>query len=139
MSTTCLHGGGGRYAPDSCISTPQQLICPSLNPFCHLGLSGSAVGRVVFKAAIAWRVMRGRNNYSIRKMLLAAPVIHKDRARDDGCRRYAIIFLNNGLYVIAGQHFQRSALCRRGDRMRVLPHVKRAICLLLSPVVTDGL
>ena len=70
---------------------------------------------------------------------MAAAVFDEDGAGDDRRGRHAIIALDDRVDVVRGEHFERRALGRAGQRVRVLAHVKRSINALAAPVVADGL
>ena len=67
-----------RHALDAGVAFPQQCIRTILRPFRHIGIGWSAVGRVVLDAPVFRRVMRGRDNDTVREMRLAAAVVDQD-------------------------------------------------------------
>ena len=83
--------------------------------------------------------MRRRDDDAVGQVLLAAAVVDEDGPRDDRRRRDAVVALDDRLDAVGGQHFQRGALGRAGQRVRVLAHVERAVDALASPVVADRL
>ena len=117
----------------------EQLVGPVLNPLRHARFRRAAVGRVVLEPAVLRRVMRGRDHDAVRQPVLAAPVMDEDGPRDDRCRRHPVVGLNDGLDIVGRQHFERGALGRRGERVGVLAHAKRAVNALAAPVIADSL
>src|SRR6185437_4405565 len=62
----------------------QQLVGPRLDPPGHVGVRGSAVGRVVFEAAVAGRIMRGRDDDAVGETRFASAVVGENGMRDRG-------------------------------------------------------
>src|SRR5436190_11192847 len=83
--------------------------------------------------------MRWRDDNAIGKMFLSIPVVNQDRPRDHWRRRDAGVFLDDRLYSVARQHFQRGALGRPGKGVCVLTHIQRAVGALTLPIVANGL
>ena len=70
---------------------------------------------------------------------LRPTIVHKDCPRDDRRRSHAVVLLDDGVHVIAGEDFESGALGRLGKRMRIPPHEQRAIDALRAPEVADRL
>ena len=134
-----LDGRGERHALHAAVAAPQQLVGPVLDPLGHVGVGRAAVGRVVLEAAVLGRIVRRRDDDAVREVLLAAAVVDEDGSRDDRRRRHAVVALDDGLDPVGRQDLKRGALGRRGQRVRVLAHVERAVRALATPVVADGL
>src|SRR5207244_9184127 len=95
--------------------------------------------RVVLETSVLrWVVRRGYDD-AVSKMFFTAAVVHQNCARDYGGRSYAVVFLNDCLYVVRRQHFECGALCRPGKRVGIFSPVARPVSSLLATVVTDGL
>ena len=139
MRGPCLDGRSKRHALHAVVSAAQQFVGPVLDPVRHVGVGGTAVGRVVLEAAVLGRIVRRRDDDAVREMLLAAAVIDEDGSGDDRGRGDTLVALNDRLHSIARQDLQRRALGRAGQRVRVLAHVERAVRALAAPVVADGL
>ena len=117
----------------------QQFVGPILDPTGDVGVGRAAVGRVVLEAAVFGRIVRRRDDDAVGQVLGAAAVVDEDRLRDDGRRRDAVVALDDRLDAVGGEHFERRALRRAGEGVRVLAHVERAVDLLLLPVFADRL
>src|ERR1700722_10093174 len=72
-----------RNSLDPCIFCSQQFVRAMLYPASHVGISRTAVGRIVLEAAILWRIVRRRNDDAVSEMviLLAATVVNQNRSR----------------------------------------------------------
>ncbi len=128
-----------RRSTHSRVSAAQQLVGSILDPLRYVRVGRSAIGRVVLDAAILGRVVRWGNNDAIGQIRLARAVVYENGPGYDGCRRHAVVLLNDRFDAIGGQHLQRGALCWSGECVRVLAHVQRAIRALFVPVVANGL
>ena len=116
---------GTRFTP--VVSPAQQFVGPVLDPVRHVGVGGAAVGRVVLEAAVLGRIVRRRDDDAVREVLLATAVVDEDGPGDDRRRRDAVVGLDDRLHAVGRQDLQRRALGRRGQRVRVLAHVERAV------------
>src|SRR5215472_8484660 len=139
MGCAGLDGCRERHTFYASITFSQQLVGALFDPLRYVSVGRATVGRIVLEAAVLRRVMRGRNNDAVGKVILAITVVREDRSRDDGRRRDAVVALDDRLHVVGRQHFERCALRRSGYRVRVLTHIERAIRTLTTPVLTDRL
>jgi len=117
----------------------QELIGSILDPLGYIGVGRSSIGRIVFKPAVFWRVVRRGDDNAIGEMLGAAPIVDEDRPRNRRRRRHTVVALNDGLDAVRRQDFERGALRGSGHRVRVLAHVERTIGPADFSVVADGL
>jgi hypothetical protein len=67
--------------------------------------------------------VRRRDDNAVSKTIMAAAVVDQDCPRDNRCRRKPVVLLDDSLDAVSGQNFERCALGRPGQRMRVLAHV----------------
>src|SRR6266481_5959324 len=121
------------------VVSSQEFVGPVLNPARYVGVGGTAITRIVFKAAILWRVVRRRDHDAVREVLLAAAVINQDGARDNWSWRDAVVSLNYCIHVVGRQNLKCGALGRFGYCVRVLAHVKRPVSSVAPPVIADSL
>ena len=124
---------------DSGISRAQQFVRTILHPARDFGIGWTTVGRVVLETSVLGRVVRWRDDDAVGEVILATTVVHEDGARDDRSRRYTVVFLNDRFNAIRRQHFERGALGRRRNGMRILPHAERPVDGLPSTVIADCL
>ncbi len=122
-----MRAAGERHALHAGLSPRSSSLARSWTQLGDVGVGGAAVGRVVLEAAILGRIVRRRDDDAVGEMLLAAAVVDENGARDDGRRRDAVVALDDGLDAVGRQHFEGGALGRRGQRVRVLAHVERAV------------
>ena len=108
------------HAPDAAVAILHQRIGALLDPAGGIGVGRAAVRRVVFDAAVARRIVRRRDDDAIGARRLRVAVMDQDGARNDRRRRVAVIALQPRLDAVGGQHFQRAALRRLRQGMRVL-------------------
>ena len=127
------------HACTSATPAREQRVGAVLNPLGHVGVRRSAVRRVVLEAAVLGRIVRGRDHDAVGEVGRAAAVVGENGPRDDRRRRDAAVALEDGLDTVRGQHFERGALRRLGQRVRVLAHVERTIDAVSAPVVADRL
>ena len=109
------------------VAAAQQFVGAVLNPAGHIGVGRPAVGRIVFEAAVLGRIVRRRDDDAVGEMILAGAVVNQDGARNDRRGRHAVIGLDERLDAVGGEHFERGALGRGGQRMGVFAHVKRSV------------
>src|SRR5215468_1486071 len=95
----------------------KQIIRAILDPTRHIGVRRAAVGRVVLEPSILRWIVRGCNDDAVCEVFFTISVVNENGSRDDRSRGYTVIFLDDGLNAIRGQHFESSALGRRGERM----------------------
>src|SRR6516225_11693115 len=57
MSIGAIQGGGERHAFNFGIAFSQKLVGPVLDPVGYIDIGRPAIGRIVFEAAILWRIM----------------------------------------------------------------------------------
>src|SRR5262249_8128513 len=106
---------------------------------CYVGISRTAIGRIILKATVRGRGVRGRDDRSDCEEVFPVTVLNADASRENGLGRKAIVFLVDSVDVAGGQNLQGGALGRSGHGVRVLAHVEWAIVALAAPVITDGL
>ena len=124
---------------DSGILRQQQLVRTVLDPAGHAGIGRTAVRRVVLESAIFRRVVRRRDDDSIRRPIARPLIPREDRAGDDRRRREAVVLLDDRLHAIRGEHFESRLLGWRGQRVRVLADVERTVDAVLPSIFADGL
>jgi hypothetical protein len=117
----------------------QQFVGTILYPACHVDIGGPAVGRVVFEAAVLRRIVGRRDRDAIGQSILSPAIVNENRMRDHRYRRYAVVWLNNRFHTVCRQNFNGCALRGTGQRMRILAHVERAVDVMPSAVVANGL
>ena len=69
MRARRFEGRCERYAFYIRIAFSQQFVGAVLNPLGHVGVGGTAIGRVILEAAILRRVVRRRDDDAVREML----------------------------------------------------------------------
>src|SRR3977135_216895 len=94
MGAPSLDGRRERHPPHASVVTSQEFVGPVLTPARYVCVGGTAITRIVFKAAILWRVVRRRDHDAVREVLLPAAVIDEDGARDNRSWRDAVVLLN---------------------------------------------
>ena len=134
-----LSCGHERHALHSSIVSAQQFVGAILHPARHVGIGRAAVGRIVFEAAVLRRIVRRRDDDAIGETGFASAIVNEDGTRDDRRRRHAIVALDDRLDIFGGQNFQRGALRGRGQGVRVLAHVQRAVDAVAAAVIANGL
>ena len=117
----------------------QKRISPGFNPSRDVVVRRPAVGRVVFEAAIVGRVVRGRDDYAIRKACSAPAVVGEYRVRNHRGGRVFVVLCKHDVHAVCSQHFERAGTGRHGQRMRVDAEEQRAAYILPLAVITDGL
>ena len=130
LYTHALHAG---------IAASEQLVRAVLDPVRHVGIGRTAVRGVVLEAAILRRIVRRRDHDAVGEVILAAAIVNQNRPRDDRRRSHAVVLLNDGFHAVGRQDLERRALRGRGNRVRILAHVERAIRAVSAPVVANGL
>ena len=93
------------------ISLNQVVIGSVFDPARRFGSRRSAVRRVVLDPAVLRRIVRRRENESVRLADPATDIVGQDGSRDRRRGRGAAVFLNAGLDAVGRQDFQRGALC----------------------------
>ncbi len=83
--------------------------------------------------------MRGGDDDAVGEAIRPSPVVYKDGARNDRSRREAVIALNECLYTIPGEHFERDAFGGSGKGVGVFAHEQRPSDSLVAPVFADCL
>jgi hypothetical protein len=83
--------------------------------------------------------VRGGDDNPVGKPLLSPAIVDEDCPRDDRRRGHAVILLDDGVHVIAGENFKRGMLGGPGKRVRIPSHKQRAIDTLHATKVADGL
>ena len=121
-----------RHALHAGVAAAQQLVGPVLDPPGDVGVGRAAVGRVVLEAAVLGRIVRRRDDDAVGEAGRAAAVVDEDGARDDRRRRDAVVALDDRLDAVGRQHFERRALGRRRQGVRVLAHEERAVDALAA-------
>ena len=75
-------------------------------------IRAAAVRPVVFEAAVRGRIVRRGDNHAVGEVRAARLVRRKNRARDRGRRRHAVLLLNVRLHAVRGQDAKRRLLRR---------------------------
>ena len=139
MRGVCLQGQGVGNTSHRRVVAAQEGVGAVLDPGGHLGVGGSAVGRVVLEAAILGRVVRGSDDDAVGQTALATAVMHEDGPGNHRGRCDTIVYLNDHIHAIGRQNLQGGTLGGRRDRVCVLAHVQRAIDPALTSVVANRL
>ena len=134
-----LERGIERHAFHAGIVAAQQFVRAILHPVGHVRVGRAAVGRIVFEAAVLRRIVRRRDDDAVGQTGLASAIVNNDGARNDRRRRHAIIALDDRFDAVGREHFERGALRGRGQRVRVLAHLKRAIGAVAAAVIANRL
>ncbi len=130
---------GKRNSLDPNISCSQQFVRPVLDPARDVSIGWAAVGRVVLEASILGRVVGWCNDDAVSQVLLATAVGNQDGSRDYGGWSYAVVLLDDCLYVVRRQHFEGGTLRGRRQSVGIFSHVQGAAGSLRSPVVANCL
>ncbi len=128
-----------RHALHAGIIPAQQFVCAILHPACHVGVGGAAVGRIIFEAAVFRRIVRRRDDNAVGQTGFASAIVNNNGAGNNRRWRHAIGALNDRLDLVGRQNFQRGALRRGGQRVRIFAHLKRAVDVLAAAVIANGL
>ena len=88
------------------VTGAEQDVRTILNPRGRVALSRATVGRIIFHPAIGRRIVRRRDDESVREAILPSAIVNENRARDDGRWREAVVRLNDRLDAIRGEHFE---------------------------------
>ena len=83
--------------------------------------------------------MGRRDDDTVRPTSLSSAVVRQNGVRDNWRWGNAIVLLDDGLNIVRGENFQRRTLRRRGQGVRVLPHVQGARSTLRLAVIADRL
>src|SRR5262249_38081652 len=95
-----------RYSPDAAQTVGDQGVGPLLDPRGYLGVRGPAVRWIVFEAAKARRIVRGRDYNAVCQSALAAAVVAKDRVRNYRGRRISSLGIHHHLDAVGRQYLQ---------------------------------
>ena len=117
----------------------QDLVGPRRDGTGGVGVGGPAVGRVVLEAAVAGRVVRGRDDDAVGQAGLTSPVVGQDRVADGRSRGVAIGRIDLDDNIVGGQHLERRDPCRLGQGVGVAPDEQRPGGALGGSVLDDGL
>ena len=117
-----LEGGGERHTFHIDIVFPQERIGPVLDPPCYVRVRRPAIRRIVFEPAVLGRIVRRRDDDAVRQPVLAVAVVDEDGPRNHRRGRHPVVGLDDGPDIVGGEHFERGALGRTGQRVRVLAH-----------------
>ena len=101
--------------------------------------AGPPLGGLYLKPPSSGGLCDGVMTMPSAKPLVAAAVVDQNRVRDDRRRRHAVVALDDGLDAVGREHFERGALGRTGQRVRVLAQAERAVDFLAAAVIADGL
>ena len=104
-----------------------------------VGVRRSAIGRVVFEAAILRRIVRRRDHDAIGEAALAALVGGEDGVRDHRRRRVAVVLVDHHLDAVRREHFQRARQRRLRQRMGVDPDEQRPVDAAGLAMIADRL
>ena len=117
----------------------EQLVGGVLDRAGHVGVGGAAVRRVVLEAAVAGRVVRGRDDDAVGRPAPAAAVVGEDRVRDHRRRRGAVAGVEHDVDPVRAEHLDDRARRRLGERVRVAAEEERAVDALRLAVARDRL
>ena len=117
----------------------EKLVCLCLYPACDSGLRRPAFRRIVFEAAVFWRIMRRRDYNAVGKAFLAPAVVCENRMGNGRRRSIFISIGNHDIYPVCRKHLQGSLKGRHGYRVGVYADKERAVDLVLFAVQADGL
>ena len=101
--------------------------------------AGPPLGGLYLKPPSSGGLCDGVMTMPSAKCSLRPRLYDEDGAGDDRRWRYTVVFLNDRVNAIRRQHFECSALRRRRNGMRILPHVDRTVDGLPSTVIADCL
>ena len=121
------------------VAVGHQRVGALFDPAGDVGVGRAAIGRVVLDAAVARRVVRGRDDNAVGGVAGVLAVVFEDGARDHRRRRIAVVGLIARQHAVGGEHRQRRALRRRRQRVRVLAEKERSGNALQGAVFTDRL
>ena len=135
-----LHRRRERHARHAGVPVAQQRVGAILDPAGDIGVGRPAVRRVVLEAAVLGWIVRRGNDDAIGEVHRGDGDCSTRMAREiTGVGRDTVVLLDDGLDPVGGEHLERGALRRRGEGVRVLPEVERAVDAALAPVLTDRL
>ena len=117
----------------------EQLVRLVLDPAGGVGVGRPAVRRVVLEAAVAGRVVRGRDHDAVGTPSPAFAVVVQDRVRDHRRRGGAAVGVDADVDAVGDQHLDDRLDRRRRQRMRVGAEEQRPVDPLLLPVAAHRL
>ena len=97
----------------------EEFVCFRLNPIRDDGVRRAAVWRVVFEAAIMWRIVRRRDDDAVGESGLAPAVVGENRVGNRRRRGIFVPFRDHDFHSVGRQHLQRAGQRRDRERMRV--------------------
>src|SRR5712692_2899469 len=128
-----------RYSRDSAQAVGNKGISLSFYPIGDLGVRGSAVGRIVFEAAKAWRVVRWCDDDAVRETALATAIVSENRVRDYRGGSVTIVSIDHHVDAIRRQHLQSAGKSGLRKRVRIDADVERSIDALLLAIKANRL
>ncbi len=117
----------------------QKCVCGALNSRRDIGVSRSAIWRIIFEAAILGRVMGRGDHDAIGKAAGPVPVVGQDRMRDRGRRRISVPLVNHHGDIVGREYLQRAGEGALRQGMGVDAHEQRAVDAAAAPMVAERL
>ncbi len=136
--------GGGQclpqgHAANGAESFRQDLVGTVLNGLCGAGVGGSAVGRIVFEAAIVGRIVRGRDHDAVGQSGGAPAIVAEHRVRQRRGRRVSQCLVHHHRDIVGRQHLERAGEGRLGESVSILGQEQGTIGAVGRAVFTNGL
>ena len=136
-----------RRALDARDARAQELVGARLHDVGDVGVGRPAVGRVVLEAAVARRVVRGRDDDAVGEPAgrCASVVVREDRARqrgrgrEAGAARLGVVGREEGLDAVRGEDLEGRLLRGRRGGVRVDAEKERPRDAGPRAVLADGL
>ena len=115
-----------------------QLVGAVLNFGRGLGACGTAVGRIIFDAAVGRRVMRRSDDHAV-SLFVGAAIVFENLTGDDRSRNGSILILQNDLNAVGGKNFDAGTERGLGERVSVGADVERSLHSFCRAVLIDCL
>ena len=104
-----------------------------------VGIGRTAIGRIVFEAAVLGRIVRRRDHDAVGEAAVAALVVGEDGVRNHRRRRVAVVHVDHHLDAVGREHFQRARQRRLRQRVGVDADEQRAGDAAALPVIAQRL
>lgn len=91
------------------IAGAQHIVGPVLDPPGHDDIGRTSVRGIVLEPAVLRRVVRGGEDNAVGETLASLAIVDKDCPRHDRRRSHAVVLLDDGVHMIAGEDFERRA------------------------------
>src|SRR5439155_26074663 len=139
-----MYSGGApstfkRYSRHTARAVGNEVVGVSFYPFGDVSVRGSAVGRIVFKAAEPRRVMRWCDDDAVRESTLATTIVGENRVRDYRGGSVTIISIDHHVDAIRRQYLQRAGKSALRNRVRTDADVERPVNALLLAIKANRL